>query len=176
MTPGVFDGSLLGEAHPMLDLGEGLLDWIEIGGVRRQAPEPGTGRLDHLSDDGRLVRAEVVHDDDVAGLQHRYELLLDIGAEASAVDRSVKDTRRGELVAAQRAEEGQRAPMAVRGIAAQSLALRPPSAQRRHVGLDPGLVDEDQPLGVEPGLPGAPALPPARDVRTGLLKSEQGFF
>jgi hypothetical protein len=66
--------------------------------------------------------------------------------------------------------------MAVRGIAAQSLALRPPSAQRRHVGLDPGLVDEDQPLRVEPGLPGAPALPPARDVRTGLLKSEQGFF
>jgi hypothetical protein len=71
------------------------------------------------------VGAEVVHDDDVARLQHRDELLLDIGAEALAVDRSVEDTRSDEAVAAQRAEEGQGAPVAMRGEAAQAFALRP---------------------------------------------------
>ena len=28
---GVFDGALLGGAHPVFDLGEGLLDRIEVG-------------------------------------------------------------------------------------------------------------------------------------------------
>ncbi len=55
------------------------------------------------------MRAEIVHDDDVTGLEYRHELLLDIGAEALAVDRSVEHTRRRQSVAAQRAEEGQRA-------------------------------------------------------------------
>lgn len=176
MAPGVIDGSPLGEAHPVLDLGEGLLDGVEIGRVRRQVPEPGAGGPNHVPDGGRLVGAEIVHDDDVAGLQHRDELLLDIGPETLAVDRSVEDTRCHELVAAERAEEGQRAPVAVRGEAAQAFALRSPSAQRGHVGLDPGLVDEDQPPRIEPGLPGSPALTPARDVDAGLLKGEQRFF
>ena len=55
------------------------------------------------------------------------ELLLDIGAEALAVDRPVEDARRGEPVAAQRAEEGQRAPVAMRGEAAQALCPSAPS-------------------------------------------------
>lgn len=53
-----------------------------------------------------FVAAEVVHDDDVAGLEHWNELLFDIGAEAFAVDRTVEDARSGELVATQGAEEG----------------------------------------------------------------------
>src|SRR6185312_14737478 len=64
----------------------------------------------------------------------------------------------------------------VRREAAQAFAFRPPSAQRRHVGLDPGLVDEDQPLRVEPGLPGSPALTLTRDVGACLLQGEQCFF
>ena len=31
MTAGLVDGALLSSAHPMFDLGEGLLDGIEIG-------------------------------------------------------------------------------------------------------------------------------------------------
>ena len=50
MAPCVFDGSLLGVAHPMLDLGEGLLDRIEIRGIGRQEPEPGAGGADGLTD------------------------------------------------------------------------------------------------------------------------------
>jgi hypothetical protein len=89
----------------------------------------------------------------VAGLEDRDELLFDIGAEVFAVDRPVEDARSREPVAAERAEEGQRAPVAMRRIPSQAIALRPPAPQRGHVGLDPGLVDEDQAPGIEMGLP-----------------------
>ena len=36
MAPRVFDGSLLGSPHPVFDLGEGLLDRIEVWRVGRQ--------------------------------------------------------------------------------------------------------------------------------------------
>ena len=93
-----------------------------------------------------------------------------------AVDRPVEDARGSQPIAAQRAEEGQRAPVAVRGEATQALAAGSPSAQRCHVGLDPGLVDEHQPPWIETGLQGPPALSATGDVGTGLLKGEQSFF
>jgi len=176
VTPGVLDGALLRLPHPVLDLSEGLLDRIEVGGVGWQEPEPCSGGLDDLADGDCLVTAEIVHDDDVAGLEYRYEQLLDIGTETLAIDRSVEDTWCGQPVAAQRAEEGQCAPVAVRGEAAQALAAGCPSAQRRHVGLDPCFIDKDQPARIETGLQGPPAPTTADNVGTGLLKGEQRFF
>ena len=46
------------------------------------------------------MAAEIVHDDDVTGLQAWNELLLDISAEEFAVDRAIEDARSGELIAA----------------------------------------------------------------------------
>jgi hypothetical protein len=66
MPPNVFDGTLLGEAHPMLDLGEGLFDRIEVWRVGRQILEPCAGSPDHAAEFSRLMAAEIVHDDDVA--------------------------------------------------------------------------------------------------------------
>jgi hypothetical protein len=66
--------------------------------------------------------------------------------------------------------------VAVRGIAFEALALHPPAPDRGHVGLDPGLIDEDQPLGIEMRLQALPALPLPRDGGARLLKGEQGFF
>jgi len=122
------------------------------------------------------VAAKIVHDDDVAWPEHGNELLLDISAEAFAVDWAIEDAWCRELVAAQGAEEGQGPPVAMRGKGSDALALRSPSPQRSHVGLDPGLVDEHQPLRIEPGLPGLPALSLMRDGSTSSLKSEQRFF
>src|SRR5690606_40769048 len=70
-----------------------LLDRVEIGRIGWQEPEPCACGHYHLADGGRLVRAEIVHDDDVARFEHRRELLLDIGAEALAVNRPVEDAR-----------------------------------------------------------------------------------
>jgi hypothetical protein len=160
----------------MLDFGEGLFDRIEIGRVGRQEPEPCAGRLNGLPNGGGFVAAQIVHDDDVARPQHRNKLLMHIGAEARAIDRAVEDTRRGQSVAAQCAEESHGAPMAMRGKAAQPLPFRAPAAQRGHVGLYPGLVDEDQTRRIEPTLPGFPALAAPGNVGAALLKGEQRFF
>ena len=122
------------------------------------------------------MAAEIVHDDNVPGLEDRQELLLDVGAEAFAVDRSVEHARGCEPVAAQCAEEGQRPPAALGREAAQAFAFRPPAAQWGHVGLDPGLIDEDQPPRIKPALPGSPAAAPARHVGASLLNGEQCFF
>lgn len=176
MSPSVVDGSFLSGSHPVFDLGEGLLDRVEVGRVWRQIPEPGACGADHLPDGGRLVGAEIVHDDDVAGLEHWHELLLDIGAEALAVDRPIEDARGGKTVKPQSAEKGQCAPMAMRGKAAQAFAAWSPSPQRCHVGLDPGFVNEHQPFRIETRLPGPPALPSAGYIGASLLKGEQRFF
>ena len=176
VAPCVLEGPLLGVSHPVLDLGEGLLDGIEVWRVWRQEPEPCPGGLDELADGDGFVAAEVVHDDDVARPERGDQQLLDIGAEAYAVDWALEDAGSDQAIAAQRTEEGQGAPVAVRGEAAQSPAPRTPAAQRRHVGLDPGLVDEHQPARIEARLPAFPALPPPGDGGMGLLKGEQRFF
>jgi len=66
--------------------------------------------------------------------------------------------------------------VAMWGEATQALALRSPAAQRGHVGLDPGLVDEDEPGRIEAPLSRLPPPTPAGDVGTGLFKGEQRFF
>jgi len=44
------------------------------------------------------------------------------------------------------------------------------------VGLHRGLINEEQPIGIEMVLKGLPPLPSASDLGTSLLKGEQRFF
>ena len=89
--------------------------------------------------------AEIVEDDDVSRMKGGNERLLDVSREASAVDRAIEHKRRFDAIAPQSRDEGERLPMSVRRFGDQALAFRPPTGQRRHVGLDPCLVDEDVP-------------------------------
>jgi hypothetical protein len=66
--------------------------------------------------------------------------------------------------------------MSMRSEGAHPLALGTPAAQRRHVGFDPGFVDEDETARIKAVLPRLPAPPPAGDVVTALFKREQSFF
>ena len=97
---------------------------LRSGRVGRQEEQLGAGSADGAADGLALVAAEIVHDDDVAGPERRDEHLLDIGEEALAVDRAVDDAGRVDAVAAQRGQEGQRAPAAVRHLGDQPLAAR----------------------------------------------------
>ena len=160
----------------MLDLGEGLLDRIEVGRVLRQEEQPGAGRPERLANRLGLVTAEIVHDDDVARLQGGDEELFDIGPEAGAVDRTFEHAGRGKLLAAQGGEEGHGVPAALGRKAPQAPALRPPAPKWRHVGSNPGLIDKDQAMRIEPVLPGLPAPAMARHIGPPLLKREQAFF
>jgi hypothetical protein len=77
-----------------LKLGEDLLDRIEIGRVFRQEYKARPDVADRLPHRFSLVRAEIIEDHDVARLEGRDEKLLDIGAKALAIDRSVEQAGR----------------------------------------------------------------------------------
>ena len=61
-------------------------------------------------------------------------------------------------------------------LADEPAAARRPAAQRRHVGLGPGLVDEDQALRLDPVLILDPLRAPPRDVGTIVFAGDHGFF
>ena len=123
-----------------------------------------------------LVAAEIVHDDDVAWAQRGDEDLLDIGSKALAVDRPLEKPWRVDPVMAQGGQEGRGLPAAVRDLGDERSAARRPSPQRRHVGLGPGLVDEDQALRIDAILILCPLRPPPRDVGTIAFASHHAFF
>ena len=91
----------------------------------------GAGRPDHLRHLRGFVRPEIVHDDHVARLKRGNEQLLDVGAQAFAVDRAIKDKRGSQSIMAEGAEEGQRAPVAMGRKGADALAPGPPTPQGR---------------------------------------------
>ena len=132
--------------------------------------------MDGATDGLSLVAAEVVHDDDVAGFKRRHENLLDISKEALAVDRAVENEGGVDPVVSQRCEEGQRSPVPMRHLGEQLVSSRSPAAKARHVGLGPGLVDDDQPRWIKPALMHLPAQAPSCDVGAILFGGEQSFF
>jgi len=69
--PCCLDGSLVGFSEQRLELGEHLLDRVEIGAVRRQEQEMCPDLADRLADGFALVAAQIVEDDDIAGRQRR---------------------------------------------------------------------------------------------------------
>ena len=160
----------------MLEFGEDLLDRVEIGGVFGQQEQLATCGPNGVADGRAFVTAEVIHDHQIPGMERRPEDFFDIGSEPLAVDRAIQQPGRFDPVVSQRGDEGHRVPMAIGNFAEQSGATLRPAAQRRQVGFGPGLVDEDQPLRVNPRLVAAPLRPAAGDVRAILFAGENGFF
>jgi hypothetical protein len=76
-------------------------DRFEVRTVGRQEEKPRAHGANGPAHRMALVAAEIVHDDNVAGLERRHEEMLDIAFGAFAVDRSIKDARRVDPVAPQ---------------------------------------------------------------------------
>ena len=110
------------------------------------------------------------------GFNARHQDLLHVGQEPLAVDRSVEDAGRLDPIAAQAGQEGLGPPVAVGRAADQALAARRPAPERRHVRLGPGLIDEDEPAGVNPALILLPLPAPPGDVGALLFAGQGGFF
>lgn len=176
LTPDGFEGAFFGFAEQDFELCEDLLDRIEVWAIGRKEDEPCARSPDGSSDSGALVGAEIVHDDNVAGLERWHQQLLDIGTEALAVDRPVDDAGRRDPVVAECREESHRPPMAVRDLSLERDAPSPPAMGTGHVGLRPGLIDEDETGRFDFRLVPSPPSAAARDIRTILLSREHGFF
>ena len=159
-----------------LELGEDLLDRIEVRGVFGQKHEARPDVSDRSSYGLCLVGAEVVEDDDVARLEGRNEELFNIGAEALAVDGPVEQAGRIDAVVAQGGEESRGLAAAMRNLVDEPLAFRRPAAQAGHVGFRPRLVDEHQSPGIDKALIGPPTRATAAYVRAVLLARDKRLF
>ena len=99
-------------AQRVLDLGEHLLDGVEVGAVGGKEPHLRASGLDGFANADGLVGAEVVHDDDISFVQGGNKKLFDVGVEFFAVDGTIEDTRRRHAVASQRRNESRGLPVA----------------------------------------------------------------
>src|SRR5690349_24922415 len=105
------------------------------------------------------MRAEIVHDDNVARSQGRDEDLIDVEAEALAIDRSLAQPWRFDPILPQGGEDGHGRPAAGWHLCRQALTKRAPATQGSHVGRGTGFGDEDQAGRIATTLSGSP-LPP----------------
>lgn len=125
------------------------------------------------------MEGDIVEDDDVARLEFRNELGLDVGFEAGPVHRPVDDPWRDHAMASEAGDEGLRLPAAERRLCAVALALGRPAGALGQPCVGRGLVDEDQPRQrlVEEGLaPLGPMLARLPDVGPLLLAGLKRLF
>lgn len=175
-APSGFVCSFLSFSHEMLEFGEELFDRIEIGAIGWQEEEVCLFLSDRLSGCLALVRAQIVQDDDISLLEGRSENLFDICGEHFPVDRTIDDEGRVDSVMAERRDEGERFPVAIGDLGCQTLALGTPAAQRSHIGLDPGFVEENEPARRDTLLINLPPNTLSGDVRSILLGRQNRFF
>lgn len=136
-----------GLAQVCLDLPEGWLDGIEIGRVFGQELEAGVTLGNCLGNGWALVAAEMIEHHDFAWPERGSEALFGVGCEDLGVDRTVDDHGREDLASADGGDQGRGLPAAVRDLGEEALAAWTAAMGSRHVGLGPGLIDEDQLVG-----------------------------
>ena len=122
------------------------------------------------------MAGQIVHNDDVALSQFRGQNALDVSLEGAAVDRAVEDEGRDHASRRQGGDEGRRFPVAVGDADAQSFAAAATAVRSGHVGRGPGLIDEDETLGIEIELLLEPGLAALQDVRPIPFAGVRGLF
>ncbi len=174
--PSGFGRALCGFAQEVFELGEDLFDRVQVWRVWRQEEKFGAGAADCGADDWPLVAGEIVHDHNVPRRERGHEKLLNIFEEAFSVDRLIENAGCIDPVAAQGSEECHCFPMTIRHLGMEPLPFGGPATQRCHVGLGPGFIDENEPVGVNPALILLPLLAPPGDLGSQLFGWKHAFF
>ena len=168
-TPQSLDGSFGGGSQQPLELGERVLDGIEVGTVRRQIEVVDPAAVEGRPYTRRLVRRQVVENDQVARSRLLGEDLFDVGGECVRIHGPVQHHRGNEPFGRQAAHEGGGFPVAVRHEIDQSLALWGVTVEPGHGRGEPGFVQEYQTLGLPFDDGVRPLLASFLDVRALLL-------
>ena len=111
-------------AQQRLELRECHLDRIQVGRVWRQEEHPRAASAHQFCGTLALVEADIVENDNVAGLKLGSQLCLDPGLEARGIHRRIDDPRSDYAMAAQAGDEGLRMPFAERSMRPVALAFR----------------------------------------------------
>src|ERR1700694_5089963 len=80
-----FNGARGAFSQQVFELGKDLFDRVQVRRIFRQEEQLGAGGPNELAHGFAFVAAEIVQDDDVAGLQGWDEYLFDVGPEASPI-------------------------------------------------------------------------------------------
>lgn len=159
-----------------LDLTESGLDGIEVRRILGQEVEACLALGDRGGDGRAFVATQIIHHDGFAWPEGRGEALFGVGGKHLGVDRPINHHGREHPAPAHGCDQGGGLPAAVRNLGDQPLAARATAMGPCHVGLGPGLVDEDQLVRRQFRLLCAQGLPGLRDVRAILLGGVQRFF
>lgn len=165
-----------GGAEKRLQFGEGLLNGIEIGAVRRKEPQDGAGLLDGRAHFGLFVRREVVEDDDVASSECRHQDLIDVGAEGVVVDGPVKDGGGGQRAGPECSHHRMRLPVAAGRMVSNPHAAEAARVAADQIRGDAGFVDEHILVRIVERLRLDPSAAGRSDVRPALFIGVYGFF
>lgn len=166
-----------GPSKQRFEFGEELFDGVEVRAVRREVEQRHSGLLEALPDAGHLVRRQVVADDDAARLHLGNQVFDEPLSEDDAGHRSVDQHRREDAVVLEPGHERRGHPVTVWRLTVERFAPVAPAAGSDHARRRSGLVDEHQPVEVEPGLGRSPDVAGERDVRPILLAGvDRPFF
>jgi hypothetical protein len=171
-----FDGAPHIFSQCVFDFCEDLFDWVEVSAIGWQEEQSCTHTFDCRPDCAGFVTSKIVRDDEVSRSEAWQQVLFDIGKEAFAIDGAVEDTRRCHFVTAKGTNECQGFSMAVWHATLKALAFRCPIAQRYHVGLDPGFINEDEARRIDSCLIFLPPIALSCDIRPLLFGGVNCFF
>lgn len=159
-----------------LEFGERLFDGVEIRAVGGQVAHARSASRDQFHDRGGLVDAQVVEDDDIAGFELWAKHLAHIDREDFGIGGARDQEGRIDPLPAQRGDKGGGLPVAVRHGSDAALPPETASVQTRQLGVERGLIDENQPPVVPARLVPAPPGPGESDIRPLLLGGVRRFF
>ena len=165
-----------GGADDGLQLREAELDRVEIRTVRGQIPEGRVGALDGVANAVDLVRAEVIYDDDVAGLQRRHQDLFDVGQEADAVDRAIEDAWRSQAGDPDRLEKCAGLPPRTWRVIVDAGPAQGPAVPSEEIGGDASFIEKHKAGRVPGRRPSLPRHARGRDVRPIVFGRAYRFF
>lgn len=95
-SPSGLDRSLCGFAEQQFEFDEDLLDGVEVGAVGGSKSSVAPAARIAWRGGLAFMAGEVIEGNDIAGLDHRHETLLDPGGEGLAVDRPSEHVGRGD--------------------------------------------------------------------------------
>src|SRR5271169_1329983 len=176
IVPQFLDAAVFGAAQQLLELGERQLNRIQIRTVRRQVEHARPSSLNHLCNASALMAGEVVHHHNVTWLESPNQYLLHESLKHIPVDGSIDSGCATHAGVIQRGDERRGFPVSMWNFGDQAFSPRGAASQPRHVGLGPGLINEDQLGRIKSQLAHPPCGTGLRHVRTILLGGVDRLF
>ena len=143
----LFGVACFGGAKELFEFSPGFLDGVEVGRVRRQVQHVGATLLKPFSHPGYLVRAEIIHDHNVARTQLRAEHLVEVGEEDVGIGGRLDGHGCDHAAEAHGPKNGQDLPVTAGRGFVDALAFSRTAIESRHAGRNAAFVKKDQLFG-----------------------------